>query len=88
MGVFIVVVIQPDVQIFLQRFRAVVYLPAECRLIELLENGLMEALSDTIGLWVARFRASMLDLIEHQVKLVIVLLDLATIFRATVSQDT
>lgn len=47
----------------------------------------MEALADTIGLWVARFRASMLDLVERQVKLVIVLLDLATIFRTTVSQD-
>lgn len=47
----------------------------------------MDALADTISLRVTRCRASMLDLIQRQVKLVIVLLNLATVFRATVSQD-
>ena len=50
MGAFIIVVIQPLVQILLQRVEVLVNLLAKGDLLELLQNGLMEALADAIGL--------------------------------------
>lgn len=49
-GAFIVVVIDPKVQINLQHFDAVINLLAERHLIELLQDGFVEPLADPIGL--------------------------------------
>lgn len=47
---FIVVVGDPVVQIDLQFFDAAIDFPAECNLIELLQDRLVEALADAVGL--------------------------------------
>jgi len=66
MGSFIVVVIDPLVQIDLQLLDGLIDLLAECDLIELLQDGLVETLADAVGLrwqwrgfkafWLWRFR--------------------------------
>ena len=47
---FIVVVIDPKVQILLQLIDVLIDFLAECHLIELLQNGFVEALADAVGL--------------------------------------
>ena len=48
---FIIVVLQPYVQIGLQLFNVAIELLAERNLVELLQDRLVEALADCIGLW-------------------------------------
>ena len=50
MGAFIVVVIGPLVQIDLQLLNGFIDLLSECHLVELLQDGLVEAFADTVGL--------------------------------------
>ena len=50
MGAFIVVVIDPLVQVDLQLLDGLVNFLAECDLIELLQDGLVEPLADAVGL--------------------------------------
>jgi hypothetical protein len=45
-----VVVRQPDIQISLQLIQREVKLASECDLVELLQNRLVEALTDAVGL--------------------------------------
>ena len=49
-GAFIVVVIDPQVQIILQLLDVFIYLLAERHLIELLQDCFVEPLTDTVGL--------------------------------------
>jgi hypothetical protein len=50
MSAFIVVVIDPLVQIDLQLLDGFMELPAECHLIKLLQDSLVEPLTDAVGL--------------------------------------
>ena len=50
MGAFIVVVIDPLVQIDLQLLDGLIDLLAECDLIKLLQDGLVEPLANAVGL--------------------------------------
>ncbi len=50
MGAFIVVVIDPLVQIDLQLLDGLIDLFAECDLIKLLQDGLVESFADAVGL--------------------------------------
>ncbi len=47
----------------------------------------MEALADTIGLWMAYLRLRMLDVIQSQIELVIMRLRTTAEFRTAVRQD-
>ena len=49
-GAFIVVVIDPFVQIVLQLLDGLIDFPAECHLIELLQDGFVEPFADAVGL--------------------------------------
>ena len=49
-GAFIVVVIDPKVQIILQLINVFIDILAERHLIELLQNGFVEPLADAVGL--------------------------------------
>ncbi len=60
---FIVVVLQPDIRVSLKFIEPGVDTLAECHLVKLLKNGLVEPLADTLGLWVADFGLDMLDII-------------------------
>jgi hypothetical protein len=50
MSSFVVIVMQPFIQIGLQRVDAVVKFVAECDLIKLLQDRLVESLANTVGL--------------------------------------
>ena len=47
----------------------------------------MEALADTIGLWMAYLRLRMLDVIQSQIELVIMRLRTTAEFRTAIGQD-
>ena len=85
MSSFIVVVRQPLVQIFLQLLQRLVQLFAEGHLIKLVQDRLMKPLADAVGLRRHRFGFRVVDIINRQIKLVIMVLDLAAILCATVS---
>ena len=82
-----VVIHHPFIQIELQLFNGLVNLAPECYLVELLQDGFVETLANTVGLRMIGFRFGMLNVIECQIELVIVILRSAAIFGATVGQD-
>jgi hypothetical protein len=88
MGSIIVVIKQPFVQIFLEFIQVAIELFAERDLIELLQNGLVEALRNPVGLRMPGLGFGVVDVINRQIQLVIMLFDLAAIFGAPIRQDT
>ncbi|KKF35307.1 hypothetical protein SY86_07540 [Erwinia tracheiphila] len=48
----------------------------------------MEALADAVGLWGHRLRFRMGDIVDGQIKLVIMLLHLTTVLRSPVGQSS
>ncbi len=56
-------------------------------LVELLQNGLMKAFEDAIGLRMAHLRLRMFDNIQSQIELVIMRLRTAAEFRTEIGQD-
>lgn len=83
-----VVAIDPVVQVFLQFCDAAVDLLTEVHLVKLVQHRLVEALTDAIGLRVAHLGLGVFDLVQGQVQLVVMVLRLATVFGAPVSQDS
>ena len=82
-----VVVMQPSVQIILQRVNAVVELFAECDLIELLQDRLVEPLADAVGLRRLHFGFRVVNVVDRQEELEVVLVYAPTIFRAAIRHD-
>ncbi len=41
------------------------YIAPECHLVELLQDGFVETLADTVGPWMIGFRSGMLNVIEQ-----------------------
>ena len=72
MGAFIVVVIDPKVQIILQLVDIFIDLFAERHLIELLQNGLVKPFADAVGLRWLDLYFGVLDVVDDQEQLVIV----------------
>jgi len=72
MGAFIVVLIDPFVQIDLQLLNGLVDLFTECHLIELLQDGLVEPLTDAVGLGRFDLGLGVVDVVDGQEQLVIV----------------
>ena len=87
MGSLVVVVGEPSIQISLQFIERQIQLLAESDLIKLLQDRFVEPLADAICLWVPCLGLGVLDIVQSQVKLIVVRFWLATIFGATVSQD-
>ena len=87
MGAVVVVVRQPVIQIDLQLLDGLVNLASERDLVELLQDGLVEALADAVGLRVAYLGLGMLDVIQGQIELVVMRFRLAAILGATIGQD-
>jgi len=63
-----------------------IYLLAESDLVELLQDGFMEAFADAVGLGPAGLGARVVDILDGQVKLVLVVLAGAAVFSAAISQ--
>ena len=72
MGAFIVVVIDPFVEIILQLLDGLVDLLSECHLVELLQDGFVEPFADAVGLRRFDFGLGVVDVVDGQEQLVIV----------------
>lgn len=86
MCAFSIVFLQPVVKIALELLNTSVYMFSKSHLVELVENGFMEPLDDSVGLWVTSFCSSVVDVIKRQVQLKVVLLGFATVLCASVGQ--
>ena len=68
---FIVVVGDPVVQVDLQFFDAAIDFSTECNLVELLQDRIVEALADAIGLRVPDLGLRVLDVVRGKVELIV-----------------
>ena len=84
----LVVFDQPSVEVDLQLVQAFVDLLAEGDLIELFEDRLVEAFTDTVGLRTPRFGSRMINVLNCQVQLELVLVFLATILGTSICENT
>src|ERR1700731_3471989 len=85
---FLVVAPDPFIKIGLQGLDRSVELLAERDTIELVEDGLVKALDNAIRLWALRLGPRMVNVFHREIKLVVVMLGIAAIFRAAVGQHT
>src|SRR6202045_4267031 len=85
---FLVVAPDPFNQDRLQGLDRSVELLAERDTIELVEDGLVKALDNAICLWALRLGPRMVNVFHREIKLVVVMLGIAAIFRAAVGRHT
>jgi hypothetical protein len=71
MGAVVVVVRHPIIQIGLQLLDRAVNPAPECDLIELLQDGFVEAFANAVGLRATHFGLGVFDVIQGQIELVI-----------------
>src|SRR5579872_5791121 len=83
---FLVVALDPRIEIGLKLGDRSIDLLAEDDAIELIEHHLVEALDDAIRLWALGLGAGVVDVLERQVELVFVVFRVAAIFRAAIGQ--
>src|SRR5579872_2102636 len=83
---FLVVALDPRIEIGLKLGDRSIDLLAEDDAIELIEHRLVEALDDAIRLWALGLGAGVVDVLERQVELVFVVFRVAAIFRAAIGQ--
>ena len=76
----------PGIEVSLQLLEAGVDAFAERHLIELLQDGFVEALADAVGLRASRLGAAVVDVLDGQIELVFMRLGGAAEFRAAVGQ--
>src|ERR1700691_5355232 len=86
MRAFFVVAPDPIIEVALQLGDGAVNLLAKGDAIELIEHRLVEPLDDAIRLRDLGLGARMVDILERQVELIFVVLGVAAIFRAAISQ--
>lgn len=84
----IIVVIQPGVQILLQLLQAGVELFPEGYLVKLLQNRLVKSFADSVGLRGSGLGFGVIDIIDGQIKLIVMTFNFAAIFSASVCQDS
>ena len=87
MRTVMIVVHDPRIEIGLQFFECRIDLLAEGHLIKLLQDGLVEALADAVGLRVIRFGLGVFNVIHRQEQFVIVLLDSAAVLGAPIREQ-
>src|SRR5882757_10913214 len=83
---FLVVALDPGIKVRLEFGDRAVDLLAKGDAIELVEHRLVEPLDDAIRLRALGLGARMVDILERQVELVFMVLGVAAIFRAAISQ--
>ena len=84
----LVVAFDPKIKIVLQLLDRCIELFSEGDAVELVEDCLVEALSDAVRLRALRLGPVMIDVLDRKIKLVVVMLWIATIFRAAIGQHT
>jgi hypothetical protein len=78
--------LDPDVQISLQRFDRAVDLLAKGNAVELVEHRAVEALANAIGLRALGLGAGVVDILNGQIELVLVALGVAAVLGAAVGE--
>ena len=84
---FLVVVGDPLIEIGLQFFDGLVNLLSESNLVKLLQNRLMKAFADAVGLRASGFCFRVVDVLDGQVELILVVLPVAAVFGAAISSS-
>src|SRR5262249_32605933 len=79
-------VADPQIEIGLQLVERTIHLFAECDTIELIEHGLVEALTDAVGLRALGLSARVIDVLDRKVEFVLVSFGVAAILAAAVGQ--
>ena len=87
MGAFFVELSQPLIDVRLKRLKALVDLLAEGHAIEFVEDGLVKAFADAVGLRASYLGLGVLHVFNGQIQLVLMMLRLATILGPTVSEN-
>src|SRR5262249_6476840 len=80
-----IIIKEPGVQVVLERLDGTVDLFAECHTVELIEDGTMEALTDSVRLWALGLGSAVIDVLDREIELVFVALAAAE-FGATIGQ--
>lgn len=83
----VVVVAHPLVEVCLQCLDGLIEFLAECHLVKLLQNRLVEAFADCVGLRAFRLGLGVVDVVDGQVQFVGVLFGPAAVFGSAVSED-
>ena len=86
MSPFSIVLMKPLVQVFLQGLPVTVYPLAESDRVELVQDGFVETLTDSVGLGRLGLRPARVDVIDRQVELVIMAVGPSAVFRAPIRQ--
>ncbi len=88
MSTFIIVVIQPVVQILLQLPDRLIDLFPQSRPVKLIQNSTVESFTNTTGLWMPRLGAGTFNIVQCQIERVVMLIRPTTIPGSPISQDT
>ncbi len=80
MGPFSIILIKPPVKVFLQGLQVAVHALAERDLVELVQDGFVEALTDAVGLGRLGLGLAVIDVIDGQVELIVGLLNVISRF--------
>ncbi len=84
----LVVLCHPCIEILLQFADRRIDLFAEGDAVELVEHGLMVSFDNAIGLWALGLGAAMVDVLDGEIEFVFMMLGIATIFRASIGENT
>ena len=84
----VVVILQPEIEVGLQLLKRRVERLAESRRVELILQGLVEALTDAVGLRMAGLRAAVIDILDGQVQLIFVMFARPAVFAAAIGQQS
>ena len=79
-------VADPQIEIGLQLVERTIHLFAERDTIELIEHGLVEALTDAVGLRALGLSARVIDVLDREVRFVLVPLWIASVLATAVGQ--
>ena len=84
----VVVILQPEIEVDLQLLQRCVEGLAESRRVELILQGLVEALADPVGLRMAGLGAAVIDILDGQVQLIFVMFARPAVFSAAIGQHS
>ena len=82
-----VVLLNPHIQIGLQLLQRLVDFTPKCGGVKLILNGLVKPLANAVGLWMLDLGSGVLDVFQVQIQLKLVLLSIAAVLAASVSED-
>ena len=83
---FFIVVFDPLIKVALQLFDRLVESFSEGDLVELLQDRLVKAFTDSVGLRALGFRLRMIDVLDGKIELVLVMIPLSTVLGSAIGE--